>query len=257
MIKEIKKMLLNHPVLSWGIVSVIFTVVIHIAFSLPSINNFFVAKWGAGELLAYSSTVAIGLLAFWQNKRFKQENDISQKKFEELTAQTNTLSIIGKIIEIENENLRNLKSSIDNLTSVCEPSRIIDRLNEALNTGKARTIIISETISQIEEATWLLLRELKYEPEELQKHTDDFTTTTMTYINKVQDFVNHLNGDYSNDFLSSELSYLNISKVCFLTQQSNLVKSKEKKLSSVIYGNLTLDKIKQMYYQEYSTGEKM
>ena len=37
------------------------------------------------EILTFVSTVALGLLAVWQNKRFKEENDESQLRMEKLT----------------------------------------------------------------------------------------------------------------------------------------------------------------------------
>lgn len=46
-----------------------FAVVIHVLFCLETSNKYLVARWSAGNILAYASTVALGLLAMWQNKK--------------------------------------------------------------------------------------------------------------------------------------------------------------------------------------------
>lgn len=53
-----------------------------------------------GSLLAFLSTSGLGVLALWQNRKFKQENDISQKKLE---------TINTKLLEID------IKKSNNNL----------------------------------------------------------------------------------------------------------------------------------------------
>ena len=41
------------------IASIIFAVIIHCVFSIPAPNTWFEAKWGAGEILTYVSTIAL------------------------------------------------------------------------------------------------------------------------------------------------------------------------------------------------------
>lgn len=47
-------------------------IIIHILFHLTG-PKWLQAKWTAGELLTYVSTVSLGLLAFWQNQKFQEE----------------------------------------------------------------------------------------------------------------------------------------------------------------------------------------
>lgn len=53
----------------WAIASVIFAIVIQFLFSNPAPCDFLDAKWEAGDILSYVSTVALGLLAMWQNQK--------------------------------------------------------------------------------------------------------------------------------------------------------------------------------------------
>ena len=57
--------------------SIVFAFVIHWVLSIEPTVEFFRAKWSAGDILTYASTIILGLLALWQNQRFKEENDKS------------------------------------------------------------------------------------------------------------------------------------------------------------------------------------
>ena len=61
-------------VLRWGMISLIFALAIHVAFKITAPIKFLEAVWSAGDILTYTSTIALGLLAFWQNQRLYQES---------------------------------------------------------------------------------------------------------------------------------------------------------------------------------------
>ncbi len=63
----------------WAIGSIVFAFVIHWLFSIEPTVEFFRAKWSAGDILTYASTIILGLLALWQNQRFKEEKTINRK----------------------------------------------------------------------------------------------------------------------------------------------------------------------------------
>lgn len=72
----------------WALLSVLIAIVVHVLFGIHPKNDFFVAKWTAGEILTYIGTISLGLLALWQNQKFKDENDRLQKQINELTEQS-------------------------------------------------------------------------------------------------------------------------------------------------------------------------
>lgn len=64
------------------------------------INNPYITMWSAADLLsfygsfiAFVGTVSLGVLALWQNKIFKAENDISQQKLEAINTKLLDLDI--------------------------------------------------------------------------------------------------------------------------------------------------------------------
>ena len=40
-------------------------------------------KWEAGDILTYVSTIALGLLALWQNRQIKEANDKAQERMDQ------------------------------------------------------------------------------------------------------------------------------------------------------------------------------
>lgn len=64
-----------------------------------------------GSILAFIGTISLGMLAFWQNKRFKKENDKSQKKIMKLTAQSN--NTYNQLLKLEKDKFRPYISIID------------------------------------------------------------------------------------------------------------------------------------------------
>ena len=122
--KKIAVFVREHWICSWIIISVVYAVVIQILFSFTTNNVFLVAHWSAGDILTYASTVSLGLLALWQNRKIQDENDISQAKLEGIIERSNELSIISKIVEHEERRIRELQVTMDVFMQNCDPQAL-------------------------------------------------------------------------------------------------------------------------------------
>ena len=109
---KFKNLVYKHWIGCWVILSILFAVVIHVLFCLETSNKYLVARWGAGDILAYTSTVALGLLAMWQNKKQQDENDKAQNRLENISIRANELNMINKIVEFEFNRIQSLKVAI-------------------------------------------------------------------------------------------------------------------------------------------------
>lgn len=132
----------NHIVLSWAMASIIFAIVIHLCFSIPAPCQWLVAKWDAGDLLSYASTVALGLLAIWQNQKFKIENDQAQELMEQqnmaaqdrlvkINIEANELNLITRIVDHESKYILHLDELIHSFFQVCEANNLHDVIEQA------------------------------------------------------------------------------------------------------------------------------
>lgn len=119
-----KKFIKEHLIQTWIIASIVFAILIHILFVADAPCDKLQAQWGAGDILTYASTVALGLLAVWQNQKFKEENDKAQERLEELTKQANELSIIGRIIDNKSKKLDNLRHAFSDFEAACNVGTI-------------------------------------------------------------------------------------------------------------------------------------
>ena len=81
--------------------------------------------------MTYASTIILGLLALWQNQRFKEENDKSQERLEKISNRTNELQIISQLIEHENERINLLRKLFQEFFEVCSCSNIVAEYRDA------------------------------------------------------------------------------------------------------------------------------
>lgn len=119
-----KKFIKEHLIQTWIIASIVFAILIHILFVTDAPCDKLQAQWGAGDILTYASTVALGLLAVWQNQKIKEENDKAQERLEELTKQANELSIIGRMIDNKSKKLDNLRHAFSDFEAACNVGTI-------------------------------------------------------------------------------------------------------------------------------------
>ena len=114
----------KHWIGTWVIASILYALAIQILFSFSTENRFIMAHWSAGDILTYASTVSLGLLALWQNKKIQEENDISQKKLENIIDRSNEISIVSKIIEHEERRFAELQLSMGSFLQNGDPQAI-------------------------------------------------------------------------------------------------------------------------------------
>ena len=121
----------EHEFLSITIVSIVFAFIVHCLFS-EYVNEWLSAKWGAGDILTYVSTIFLGALALWQNKRFKEANDKheeemrianekSQKCLTKLLDDANKIRIRNKTIDLESKKIENISLNIKGFDKSCFP----------------------------------------------------------------------------------------------------------------------------------------
>lgn len=78
---ELKKWLKRWKwIVIWAMASAIFAIVIQLLFSIHAPCDFLEAKWKAGDILSYVSTVALGLLAVWQNQKMSYDAEKKEKQ---------------------------------------------------------------------------------------------------------------------------------------------------------------------------------
>ena len=121
---KFKKFVRQHWIFIWTLLSVVYVAIVQLLFSLKTSNQFFVAHWGAGDILTYASTISLSLLAMWQNKKQQEENDITQERMERIIIHANELSIISKMIEHEERRVNELDKLLNRFMQNCDPQAV-------------------------------------------------------------------------------------------------------------------------------------
>ncbi len=248
--KIIRKWFADHFIFLWIVSSAIFAFIIHCLFSTPAPNDWIAAKWEAGEILTFVSTVALGLLAVWQNKRFKEENDASQLRTEKLTKDANEISIIQKIVEHESNKLHRLRTKMQIFIDACNTQEAVDD--------------VSGVAQQPPDFMKIYIK-IKMDSRDKQ--------IRLTAIDLISELKTYPNNDLTRDLLSlisdyrdSSLAVAKCIRACedateayklkatkereFIQKSSDFITEREILLDKTIYGNLSLDEIRGLYCQE-------
>lgn len=246
----------NRIVVIWGIVSILFALIINWAFRKEAPWEFLEAKWSPGDLLTYASTVSLGLLAIWQNQRFKEENDISQERMEKLTRRANELSAINKIIEHESEAISRLRIKIENFISACKSEAILEDLSDIANQPDDFKKIYVKTkmdnrIKTIRLCSIELLSELKSCSDEAR------VRKLIDLISAYGNCAIEISKKVRIGLPVDEIYMQKIDKEKdFIINTSDFIADREIRLNKIIYGQFTLDQIKEMYRKGLDDGGK-
>lgn len=246
----IRKWFADHFIFVWIVSSAIFAFIIHCLFSMPAPNEWIVAKWGAGEILTFVSTVALGLLAVWQNKRFKVENDESQLRMEKLTKDANEISIVHKIIEHESNKLLRLRAKTQMFIDACNTQEAVDDVSDVAQQPSdfMKTYIkikMDSRYTQIRLTAIDLLSELKTYP------NNDLTRELLLFISDYCDYSLAVAKCIRACEDATEAYNLKVTKEKeFIQKSSDFITEREILLDKTIYGNLSLDEIRGLYCQE-------
>lgn len=252
-----KNWIQKHMIAVWAICSILFAIIIHLLFHWETDIEILHAKWEAGDILTYVSTVALGLLAVWQNKRFKEENDVAQERLEKLTAQANEISMINKIIEIESKHLLRLENAVDEFSEACKPETIFRvYLAESATLPPDTDVIsnISKARARVDNSFRTLVRELPYDSRVdsvgeiiiLIDAMKQLRRTAREYLNQVQEHLTEpVDSQLTNNMVDAQKE--------FDRQKEAVLINEKKKLNKTIYGNLPLQEIKALYYNTNHT----
>ena len=255
----------NKTVLFWAICSIIYAIIIHLLFHWENGPKWLIAKWGAGDVLTYASTVALGLLALWQNKRFKEENDISQARLEKLTEQANSLAIINKIIDMETSKLKRLKNAIDDFSKACDPAGIVSEFQPAVHSEKDGRLIVSaitargrirNSLESISIELGLMANEEIEDLAPFPKCIFKYSEASSKLITILSDSLSIATEDglkctsKSWAIIAEQLEVASNLEKEFVAGKNELLLHKEALIDRIVYGNYTIKEIKRLLDEE-------
>ena len=242
MIQWMKK----NMILTWAIASALYAFIIHCLFSVYPENPWLVAKWSAGDILTYVSTVSLGLLAVWQNKKIQDENDIAQDRLENIIKHSNEIEIINKIVEYETDNLRELKEAFDEFSKACDPQIITSYYgNNSGDIIKIKSAMVTAE-QNLDSCFFKLARELRIDIKLKQNDEIPIKQPFANYYGTGKKLILKIQEE---PLLSFEKEIVQSAKArdAFVREREKYLVEQEEKLNTLLYGNLTMEEIKELY----------
>ncbi len=234
----------KHLIITWVAGSILYAVIVNVCFGID-MPKWLRVKWSAGDILTYTSTISLGLLAVWQNKRLKEENEKSQNRLESISDRANELSVVQKIIEIESSKLERTRNALDEFTYWCNSKMVIATLDK----GEGSPIIVrsnlDDLVIKIGNAFSGVTRVFNgTNKNNNSSHIVNETAESLyTYMKETIDKI------YSNvkRYNDEELEHLNKLEAAFLEAKESYIFEQEEKINVLLYDNKTLEEIRDMF----------
>lgn len=243
---SIKSWIIKHEFLSWTFASVLFAFVIHCLFSKEAPTEWLGAEWTAGEILTYTSTVALGLLALWQNKRFKKANDEAQERMEELTKYANEISLKNQLIDIESNHIENVRAALDKFYVACDMEEVTFLFSEYYDDDHLRKAAFRKKGSEADQAFFNLIDIISVDRavdvNEIRMSAYLFYSAAKTVL---ETLIKENNPD--STALKSQLDNSHKNKENFIKDRERYMYYEEKAYNQLVFEDLTLSEIKKIY----------
>lgn len=230
----------------WAGASIIYAFIIHCLFSVYPTNSWLVAKWSAGEILTYVSTVSLGLLAVWQNQKLQEENDKSQERLEIIIRDSNNISVVNKMVQYEMDNLQRLRTAFDNFSVACNPQHIVSKYGENITDKIGIMTSMSVLENELDNSFFALGRELRIDFD-LRKNDDaPLKKSFVSFYLGGKQLIQKLR-ESPDEYFDEEIKVLMRLRDSFAKERENYLVEQENKLNNLLYEKLTIEEIKNMY----------
>lgn len=232
----------NGWIYRWVLLSVLFMIVIHCLF-VPVGPDWLQARWGAGDILTYASTISLGLLAVWQNKRFKEENGKSQERLERIAVQSNELAMINKILEHEEHRIIDVKAALKKFDDYSDMTRIAAQERESLKHGSSPSDMAKwnvELMASTSEVLHLLVNDPFTDNTELRENIVLCLNQATEVINQIM----HGGALACHDRFAKACEELKNKKLDFMKIKEEYIFSVGNMYNRLLLDNLSLEDIK-------------
>ncbi|MCD7883791.1 MAG: hypothetical protein LUI87_08850 [Lachnospiraceae bacterium] len=239
----------------WAIIcSITAALIIQILFSINAPCDFLVAKWSAGDILSYIGTVSLGVIALWQNSTFQEENEKSQERLKDIALRANELVLTSKIVEYESENLKELKVNLIEFSEACDPQTFGILL--ANNDDDSQKLVISAQLEQrIDKSFMALGRSLRIDSEIKKNDESSLKNMYAVLYAEAKNILGKFRDDPSRD-MASDLAVMAKIRDDFWKEREAYLVSREQKLRKLLYGDLSLAEISELYNESDVTEEQ-
>ena len=212
--------------------------------------------------MTYASTIILGLLALWQNQRFKEENDKSQERLEKISNRTNELQIISQLIEHENERINLLRTLFQEFFEVCSCSTIVAEYRDASKNKADNLSSSTRKASQIRISYQILIQQLfmdkrkNTQVDSLVEYAGKLSTSAIGLILSftIEQKESHLKNDENGEIKRLTNKQLQIEEA--LNKEFYIyITALEKERNALLFEDHSLKELQEMYQRREEYGK--
>ncbi len=226
------------------IVSIIAALVIQFLFSQYPKEDILIAKWGAGDILTYFSTVVLGWLAIWQNEELKRSNQESESRLELLTRRSNEINILSKVIEYELEKKRSIEAALLLFEQNNNFQLLLPCINPSTKTIDVNIAVEKERI--LDESYLSLCSLLNIDYDSDSEDSDQFYSKLRDLYRSTKTTISHLKNS-NTSLLHEDKTMMESSRQKYIIYKKEYLMAKRKAFEELLNGNINLENIKAIY----------
>ena len=214
---------------------------VHIIFSLSSPCSFFSAHWTAGELLSYMGTIALGLLALWQNKEIQRISEENEKRMEKIEANSNEIALKQMIVKYQMERLNTIRTCLDEYMGLVKPAKLIKKMSS--DSDCERELYKEEITSKYRKAYNNICYEGK-RGSELNQSLALVYKNVETVISCYDNTEEKSNSDFDVDNLTESLNELECATELFVDELMS-------EIENLVYFQHSMEEIREIYRNRF------
>ncbi len=234
--------------------SSIFIIIYIIVFLIPIVINElfktgkgYVVVWDGADVLAFYGAIlsffgasALSVIALYQNKKFKSENDKAQTRLESISNRSNEMASINIIVAHETKRIDDLANLLNQYQEVSN--------TQNMGIGLYGDADLYVKIAKIENRLDMLSIEItqafKRDKELFYNQIHPLKVTFFILNSKVKDFLEELkrNGSPTADFQEHNELWRK-----FITESQKYLICQREKIDRILYDEVSLADVKEMY----------
>ena len=204
------------------------------------------------QAISAAGTIFLAYVAIRQNEKFKEENDKIQERLEKIAMNANELSIIAKIIEYESANIARLTEKTSTYFNACAIDEIAEYLKRNNITQDENGLYLAKErkLSELKQLFSDVVNEVKFDFDNYDKVVEtvhaicEMQTNAEILLEKMYEAsLPRVTGS-----IDSEANrFLKARQTC-REKMEIIITRKRIHLDSIIYGQISYDKIKDAHY---------
>lgn len=204
------------------------------------------------QAISAGGTIFLAYVAIRQNEKFKEENDRTQERLEKIAANANELSIIAKVIEYESANIARLTEKTSTYFNACAIDEIAEYLKRNNITQDENGLYLAKERkrSELKQLFSDVFDEVKLDFDNYDRIEE--TTHAICEMQKKVEILLEKIYEVSlpcvTGSIDSEANQFLKARQTYREKMNIIITRKRLHLDSIIYGQISYDKIKDAHY---------